>query len=48
MMLKKNIILIAIFYLFFIGHTYGAATSNSDNYSNYDKGAKLIKSAKKL
>ena len=47
--MKKKIILIIIFSLSIISSSFGAATGGSDNgSSNYDKGASLIKRAKKL
>ena len=53
--MKKNFILIFIFYLILTGLSYSAATSGSgassgsdDSSSNYDKGSSLIKRAKKL
>ena len=50
--MKKNFILIFIFYLMLTGFSYSAATSGSggsdDSSSNYDKGSSLIKRAKKL
>tara|TARA_B100000686_G_scaffold354195_1_gene463166 strand:- start:411 stop:875 length:465 start_codon:yes stop_codon:yes gene_type:complete len=44
----KKLLLIFFFYLTFIVHSYGAASSGSSNSSNYDKGSYLIKKAKKL
>ena len=48
--MKKNFLLIFIFYLSLIVSSYGAASSSSGDTSssNYDKGASLIKKAKKL
>ena len=47
--MKKKIILIIIFSLSIISSSFGAASGGSDNgSSNYDKGASLIKRAKKL
>ena len=41
-------VLILFFYLALVVSSYGAATSGSSRSSNYDKGASLIKKAKKL
>ena len=50
--MKKNISLIIIFYLALIKLSYGAASSGGSgtvsSSSNYDKGAYIIKKAKKL
>ena len=50
--MKKNLSLIIIFYLSLITLSYGAASSGGNDAvsssSNYDKGAYLIKKAKKL
>ena len=50
--MKKNLSLIIIFYLSLITLSYGAASSGGNgavsSSSNYDKGAYLIKKAKKL
>ena len=51
--MKKNLFLIIIFYLSLITLSYGAAGGSGGNgavssSSNYDKGAYLIKKAKKL
>ena len=46
--MKKNLLLIVIFYFALIISSYGAASSSSSGSSNYDKGASLIKKAKKL
>ena len=46
--MKKNFLLIFIFYLSLIVSSYGAASSGSSSSSSYDKGASLIKKAKKL
>ena len=47
--MKKKLLLIIIFSLSIISSSFGAATGGSDNgSSNYDKGASLIKRAKKL
>ena len=50
--MKKNLSLIIIFYLTLITLSYGAASSGGNgavsSSSNYDKGAYLIKKAKKL
>ena len=47
--MKKNLILVVILYFVLVISAYGAASSsNSDDSSNYDKGAYLIKKAKKL
>ena len=46
--MKKNLLLIVIFYFVLIISSYGAMSSSSSGSSNYDKGASLIKKAKKL
>ena len=46
--MKKVFLLIFIFYLTLIVSSYGAASSGSSKSSNYDKGASIIKKAKKL
>ena len=46
--MKKKLLLIVIFYFALIISSYGAASSSSSGSSNYDKGASLIKKAKKL
>ena len=46
--MKKNFLLIFVFFLSLIVSSYGAASSGSSSSSNYDKGASLIKKAKKL
>ena len=46
--MKKNLLLIVIFYFALIISSYSAASSSSSGSSNYDKGASLIKKAKKL
>ena len=46
--MKKFFLLIFIFYISLIVSSYGAASSGSSSSSNYDKGASLIKKAKKL
>ena len=49
--MKKNIFLIIIFHLILITNSYGAASvgdSDANSSSNYDKGAYIIKKAKKL
>ena len=46
--MKKFFLLIFIFYLSLIVSSYGAASSGSSSSSSYDKGASLIKKAKKL
>jgi len=46
--MKKNFLLIFIFYLSLMVSSYGAASSGSSSSSSYDKGASLIKKAKKL
>ena len=46
--MKNFFLLIFIFYLSLIVSSYGAASSGSSSSSNYDKGASLIKKAKKL
>ena len=46
--MKKNLLLIVIFYFALIISSYGAASSGSSGSSNYDKGASIIKKGKKL
>ena len=46
--MKKNLILIVILYFSLIISSFGAVSSDSGSSSNYDKGAYLIKKAKKL
>ena len=46
--MKKFFLLIFIFYLSLIVSSYGAASSGSSSSSNYEKGASLVKKAKKL
>ena len=46
--MKKNSLIIILLYFTFTVFSYGAASSGSNGYSNYDKGASLIKKAKKL
>ena len=46
--MKKNILLIIIFYFALIISSYGAASSTSSGSSDYDKGASIIKKGKKL
>ena len=46
--MKKNLLLIIILYFAIIISSYGAISSDTDSSSNYDKGAYLIKKAKKL
>ena len=46
--MKNFFLLIFIFYLSLIVSSYGAASSGSSSSSNYDKGASIIKKAKKL
>ena len=46
--MNKYSVLIIFFYLALVVSSYGAATSGSSSSSNYDKGASLIKKAKKL
>ena len=46
--MKNFFLLIFIFYLSLIVSSYGAASSGSSKSSNYDKGASIIKKAKKL
>ena len=46
--MKKNLLLIIIFYFVLIISSYGAMSSSSSGSSNYDKGASIIKKAKKL
>ena len=44
----KKILLIIIFSISIIGSSYGASSYSGSGSSNYDKGASLIKKAKKL
>ena len=44
----KNISIIILLYFSFTVFSYGAASSDGSKYSSYDKGASLIKKAKKL
>ena len=46
--MKKNLIITVIFYFALTLSSFGAASSSSSVSSNYDKGAELIKKAKKL
>ena len=46
--MKKNLLIIVLLYFTFTVFSYGAASSGSSGYSNFDKGASLIKKAKKL
>ena len=46
--MKKIFLLMFIFYSTLIVSSYGAASSGSSKSSNYDKGASIIKKAKKL
>ena len=46
--MNKSSVLIIFFYLALVVSSYGASTSGSTSSSNYDKGASLIKKAKKL
>jgi len=46
--MKKFSALILFFYLALVVSSYGAASSGDASSSNYDKGASLIKKAKKL
>ena len=46
--MNKSSVLIIFFYLALVVSSYGAASSDSSSSSNYDKGASLIKKAKKL
>ena len=46
--MKKIFLVIVIFYFALTLSSYGAASSSSSESSNYDKGAYLIKKAKKL
>jgi len=46
--MNKSSVLIIFFYLALVVSSYGAASSGSSSSSNYDKGASLIKKAKKL
>ena len=45
--MKKNLLLI-VFYFTLTVFAYGAASSGNSGSSNYDKGATIIKKAKKL
>ena len=46
--MNKYSVLIIFFYLALVVSSYGAASSGDASSSNYDKGASLIKKAKKL
>ena len=46
--MKKNLLLIVIFYFALIISSYGAASSGSNGSSNYDRGVSLVKKGKKL
>tara|TARA_B100000029_G_scaffold238120_1_gene235179 strand:- start:1433 stop:1900 length:468 start_codon:yes stop_codon:yes gene_type:complete len=46
--MKKNFLIIVLLYFTFTVFSYGAASSGNNGSSNYDKGASLIKKAKKL
>ena len=46
--MKKNLLLVVIFYFTLIISSYGAGSSESSGSSNYDKGATLVKKGKKL
>ena len=46
--MNKSSVLIIFFYLALVVSSYGAASSGSSSSSNYDKGASLIKKAKKI
>ena len=46
--MKKNLLLIVIFYSALIISSYGAASSGSSGSSNYDRGVSLVKKGKKL
>ena len=46
--MKKNLLLIVIFYFALIISSYGAASSGSSGSSNYDKVVSLVKKGKKL
>ena len=46
--MNKSSVLIIFFYLALVVSSYGAASSGSSSSSSYDKGASLIKKAKKL
>ena len=46
--MKKNLLLVVVFYFTLIISSYGAASSDYSGSSNYDKGASLIKRGKKL
>ena len=46
--MKKNLALVVILYFVLVISAYGAASSSNGGSSNYDKGAYLIKKAKKL
>ena len=46
--MKKNLLLIVIFYFALIISSYGAASSGSSGSSNYNRGVSLIKKGKKL
>ena len=46
--MKKNLLLIVIFYFALMISSYGAASSGDSRSSNYDKGVSLVKKGKKL
>ena len=46
--MNKSSVLVIFFYLALVVSSYGAASSGDASSSNYDKGASLIKKAKKL
>ena len=46
--MNKSSVLIIFFYIALVVSSYGAASSGSSSSSHYDKGASLIKKAKKL
>ena len=46
--MKKNLLLIVIFFLSLIVSSYGAGSSDNSGSSNYDKGASIIKKGEKL
>ena len=46
--MNKSSVLVIFFYLALVVSSYGAASSDSSSSSNYEKGASLIKKAKKL
>ena len=46
--MKKNLLLIVVFFLSLIVSSYGAGSSDNSDSSNYNKGVSIIKRGKKL